>query len=193
MKKILIAILSLVTVFTIAACENPEKPIEEDSPTPPPKTADVAQTPKPEKVISESVDFYFPDEALMYLIPENRTVNVLEGIFLESVVQSIIAGPTNEDLIPAIDGDVEVLSVTLNNGICTVDLSSEFAENNTGGSAKESMAVYSIVNTLCGMDGVDKVKINIEGNDNADFGQFSLVEPLEMNTSILNPDAGDLL
>ena len=61
------------------------------------------------------------------------------------------------------------------------------ATYNTGGTTKETMALYSIVNTLCGIDGIEKVKINIDGNENPDFGgHFDLSEPLEADLSLIN-------
>lgn len=180
MKKVLFLVISLIFIFNASACE---KPSETPSPTPPPKTG---ATQEPNEVISQDVAFYFPDEAVMYLVPEVINVNVRESEFLEAIVQTVIKGPVSEDLNPAISGDVQVLSAETKDGICTVDLSSEFTKHNTGGSTKETMALYSIVNTLCGLDRVDKVKINIDGNENPDFGgHYSLDEPLEADMSLV--------
>lgn len=182
MKKISAFALVLLLLFSLTACESSKRSPE---PTPPPKTAQ-SEALDTDEVISRDVVFYFPDDAVMYLVGESRNVNLRESLFLESVVQAIIKGPANESLRPSISGDVEVLSVTEENGICTVDLSSEFAEFNTGGSTKETMAIYSIVNTLCSIDEINKVKINIDGNENPDFGgHFSLDEPLEADMSLI--------
>lgn len=180
MKKVLFLVISLIFIFNASACE---KPAESPTPTPPPKTG---ATPEPNEVISQDISFYFPDEAVMYLVPEVINVNVRESEFLESIIQTVIKGPVSEELNPAISGDVKVLSATVRDGICTIDLSSEFAKHNTGGTTKETMAIYSIVNTLCSLDSIDKVKINIDGNENPDFGgHYSLDEPLEANMSLV--------
>lgn len=182
MKKFLLLILSLAIIFTGSACSKPSEnggEVQQNKPT-------TTAPPEPEKIISQEVTFYFPDDAVMYLVPDVMTVDAYESEFLEGIVQTIIKGPSGEDLKPSITGDVEVLSVTVDDGICTVDLSSEFAEYNTGGTTRETMAIYSIVNTLCGLDNIDKVKINIEGDENADFGgHFSLNEPFEPDLSMI--------
>ncbi len=185
MKKVLVIFLSLIMVFAATACENPSN---EPQATPPPKTAQAPQNPKDDEIISRDVTLYFPDEAVMYLVPEKINVNALESIFVESIVSALIKGPVSEDLNPAILGDVDIFSVNVKDGLCTLDLSSEFRRFNTGGSTKETMAIYSIVNTLCGLDEIDKVKINIEGEENPDFGgHYSLDEPFEADESLIAP------
>lgn len=182
MKKLLLLAFAVTIILSAAACSNPEK--NNAKPTPSPKTE---ATPEPEKLLSRDVTFYYPDEAAMYLIPEVKKVKSDDSEFLASVVKAVIQGPKDDSLNPSVSGNVRVLSVKNKDGICTIDLSSEFSENNTGGSTKESMAIYSIVNTLCGIDGIDKVKINIEGDENPDFGgHFSLDEPFEPDWTMVN-------
>ena len=179
MRKSSFVLVLFVLVISLFACQKPTK-VEDMQ-----KQATTPQK-QEEKMIKQEVSFYYPDEAVMYLCPEKITVNTRESEFLESIVQTLIKGPVSDKLNPSIMGEVDVLSVTLKEGICTVDLSDEFVANNTGGSTKESMAIYSIVNTLCGLDGIDKVKINIEGNKNPDFGgHFDLSEPLAPNFSLV--------
>lgn len=177
MKKILYLILSFAIILTASACSKPK---------PQPSSPSGTKAPSQEEIITEDVSFYFPDEAVMYLCPEVMRVNTRESEFLEAIIQTLIAGPISEELNPSISGDVKVISATVTDGLCTVDLSSEFTEFNTGGTTKESMAVYSIVNTLCGIDGIEKVKINIDGEENPSFGgHFSLDEPLGPDWSMV--------
>ena len=170
MKKAIILLIVICLFVSISGCTDSSAPMS------------VEET----ETVSQDVTFYFPDEAVMYLCPETIKVNADKDIFLETVVASIINGPASEDLNPSVFGDVDVLSVESENGLCTVDLSSEFREFNTGGTTKEVMAIYSIVNTLCALDGIEKVKINIEGEENPEFGgHFSLDEPLEFDITLM--------
>ena len=109
---------------------------------------------------------YFLDEDMNFAV-EMRNIKA-ENIYKE-IVEEVIEGPTITHLSSAISGDVKVLSVEIINGVCVVDLSEEFTTYNTGGSMKESLAIYSIVNSLCA-NGADSVKFNIEGEENTDFG-----------------------
>ena len=170
MKKAIILLTVICLFVSFSGCVKPETPSSSDE----------------QEVLSQEVTFYFPDEAVMYLCPETIKVNADKDIFLETVVVSIINGPVSEKLNPSVSGDVDVLSVKSENGLCTVDLSSEFREFNTGGTTKEVMAIYSIVNTLCALDGIEKVKINIEGEENPEFGgHFSLDEPFEFDMTLM--------
>ena len=113
-----------------------------------------------------NVKLYFPDENMNYAV-ELREIKA-ENIW-KATAQELLKGPERTGLTSAIAGDVKVLSAEIVDGICVVDLSEEFMEHNTGGTFKESLAIYSIVNTLCAA-GADGVKINIEGNEEVDFG-----------------------
>lgn len=178
MKKILLVLVSAMMLTIFSGCQK-SGDINK------PETPDIPQK-QEEKMVNQEVSFYYPDDAVMYLCPETLLVSTRETEFLEAIVHTLINGPVDPELNPSISGDVNVFSATVKDEICTVDLSEEFAKHNTGGSTKETMAVYSIVNTLCGIDGIEKVKINIEGNENPDFGgHFDLSEPLEPDFSIV--------
>lgn len=113
-----------------------------------------------------SAKLYFLDENLNYAV-EIREIKAENK--WKAMVEELIEGPSAEGLTNPLNGDIKVLSAEIVNGICVVDLSEEFSEYNTGGTLTESLAIYSIVNTLCA-NGADGVKINIEGNEEADFG-----------------------
>ena len=179
MKKNLLVLFLIGVMLSSSACvkDNPSYKTPSESSRP-----SVSE----EENITDEVAFYYPDEAVMYLCPEILLVNTRESEFLEAIVATLIKGPVSKELSPAISGEVDVLSVTAENGLCTVDLSEEFKTHNTGGTTKETMAIYSIVNTLCGIDNINEVKINIEGNENPDFGgHFDLSEPFKPDFSIV--------
>lgn len=117
------------------------------------------------------VTLYFADADLLYLRPEKRTLETKYGIE-KAVAEAVIAGPQTKDYLPSVTDDVKVISASVADGstTCVVDLSKEFALNNTGGSSAETFAIYSIVNSLCQLPGIDNVKINIEGDSAAVFG-----------------------
>ena len=179
MKKTFLFLICIITASTLLACQKPDEAASS------PQKPAVSQK-KEEKTINEKVEFFFPDDAVMYLCPETIQVKAKESEFFKSVVDAVIKGPSSDELLPSISGDVSVLSASLKDGVCIIDLSEEFSTFNTGGSTKETMAVYSLVNTLCSIDGVEKVKININGEENPDFGgHFDLSEPLEPDHSLL--------
>lgn len=116
--------------------------------------------------ITVNAKLYFLDENMNYAV-EMREIKAENK--WKAMVEELIEGPETDGLTEPVKGDVKVLSAEIVNGICVVDLSEEFRTNNTGGTFMESLAIYSIVNTLCG-NGADGVKINIEGDTEVDFG-----------------------
>ncbi len=157
MKKKIFAILMLCALLCITSCER-------------------TVTKKPSGEEEVEITLYFPDKDGMYLYEEKRFTQRGRGKMEELILDELFDGPENDRLTDAVLGDVEVLSVNTKDGICVVDLSEEFLKSNTGGSTKEMFAIYSVVNSLCELDNVDQVKINIEGKTDVQFGGHFVLE-----------------
>ena len=82
-----------------------------------------------------------------------------------------------------IPNDTELNSCTVAGGVCTVDVSEEFVSRK--GSANEQMIIYSVVNTLCRMDGIEKVKFLVDGKDVEFFGSYVFDEPFAEDTNLI--------
>lgn len=158
MKRITAIVLCLIFAFVLSGCGQKKKEVQ-----------------------TFEAKIYFLDENSEFCA-ERRQLPV-EGRE-KAVVEEVIKGPENPALTKPVQGDVKVLSATMSdNGVCTVDLSKEFVEENTGGSFKESLAIYAIVNSLCEID-IEYVKINIEGDEAYEFGghyDMSMPFPYEPN------------
>lgn len=129
---------------------------------------------------------YFPDYENTYLYMELKYINkatVEEAV--SKVFDELKTGPEQEKLYAIISEDVNVLSVKIEENICTVDLSSGFITSNSDSSRKEMMALYSIVNSICALPGIDQVKINVEGNESATLGEYTLKDNFEADQNIV--------
>lgn len=129
---------------------------------------------------------YFPDHENTYLYMELKYINkatVEEAV--SKVFDELKTGPEQEKLYAIISEDVNVLSVKIEENICTVDLSSGFITSNSDSSRKEMMALYSIVNSICALPGIDQVKINVEGNECATLGEYTLKDNFEADQNIV--------
>ena len=170
MKKILSFLLILIIVFALGACGCEEG-------------EEVASENVVNNVEKAEILLYFADKDANLAI-ERRAV-VLES-FEKSVVEELIKGPVNKDLSKTINGDVKVVSSIVKDGICTIELSKEFEKYNTSGSAGESIAIYSIVNTLCEAEHINKVQIKIEGKAIGEYtGHVYIDEPLEADPNMV--------
>lgn len=128
---------------------------------------------------------YFSDENGMKLAKESRSVVLKEGETLEkAVIEELIKGPKTPGLYQVLPQGVKVLSAETKDGICFLNLSAEFNVSGMG-SAAEELTVYSIVNTLCDIEHVNKVQLLVEGKKTDGFGHLDLSEAIGKNKDIL--------
>lgn len=133
----------------------------------------------------ETVTLYFGDKDAMYLVPETRTVDKKDGTLEAAVVAELLKGPQKEGSVPTIPEGTRVLSVTVDNGVVYVDFSKEFQTQHPGGSAGEIMTIYSVVNTLTGIPGVEKVQFLLEGEKQESIlGHMDTTVPIEPDSNL---------
>lgn len=115
----------------------------------------------------------------IFTVPVIRIVEAADDLKI-AALQQLIAGPDPDGpLSPTAPPETQILSLTIENGVATVDFSDDIREH-AAGSAGETMVVASIVNTLTEFPDVQKVQILVEGEEGASLGgHFSLDEPLE--------------
>lgn len=75
----------------------------------------------------------------------------------------LVAEPSNQENWATIPKGATVRSIHFAGGIARIDFSPELVKNFRGGSAAELMLVGSIVNTLTEINGVEKVRITVNG------------------------------
>lgn len=136
--------------------------------------------------VKTNVTLYFGDEMGEGLVAERRNVEIPSSSTVErTVVDEIIKGPTGSDKISVIPAGVKVLSVETKNRVCFVNLSKEFIDKFTGGSAGEILTVYSIVNSLTELDTVGSVQLLIEGEKKDSLSHMAINEPIARDKSII--------
>lgn len=125
---------------------------------------------------------YFADSNGEKLIAEERVVSVSEAeTIAEVVLQELLKGPENSASVATIPAGTKVHSVEVKNGICYADFSGEFTERHVGGSSTEILTVYSVVNTLTAIEGIDQVQFLIDGKIKDVFGNMLFSEPFASN------------
>jgi len=130
------------------------------------------------------INIYFSDSQGEFLVGEKRHVEG-EDILL-AVANELIKGPTLPDVYPTIPDGTVVRNVEIGSGIAYVNFSRELVVNHPKGAAAETMTVYSIVNTMTGITGVNAVQILIEGVKIKSIeGHIDISKPLMRNESII--------
>ena len=111
---------------------------------------------------------YFATEDGTELIEVYRSVVYNSNISMQRLaVEQLIGGPNIDVAHPTINPQTRINSIAVRDGVCYVDLDDAFLVP-VGGVTPE-VAVYSIVNTLAELSGVNKVQISVNGNNNATF------------------------
>jgi germination protein M len=110
------------------------------------------------------ITLYYANEGNSEVLTEKRTVTIPRDKSLPQVaLEELLKGPETDGLKSTIPDGTKLLELDIKDKIATVNLSGDF----TGfpGTMAESMAIISIVNTLTDLDGIEQVRILVEGND----------------------------
>ena len=103
----------------------------------------------------------------------------------ETALLELIAGPldSQKDLRAVLDKDVKINKVRSYDGICYVDFNEKFMSKPAG--ITDEVAVYSVVNTLCEINGITKVRITVNGSEKKNLGKVSLDEFLSYRPDLI--------
>ncbi len=135
---------------------------------------------------TRTVTLYFSGPEALYLAGEKRDISMDEGTSLEkAALTELIAGPVSDGLWGTIPKGTKLLDVSTKNGVCTINFSKEYVENSPGGTSSESMAIYSVVNTLTGLEGIEKVQFLIEGEKQEIYTHAIFDKPFVRNETLL--------
>lgn len=167
MKKKIVIIIVIVAIILLGILyfyiNNKDETIEEEY-QPQEEITD-------EQMRQTIISLYYENKETGELMPEGRLIDVktLLNNPYKALIEMLIAEPKNNKLQSAIPNGTTINSVEVRNDILYLDLSKEFIENHQGGEKKEKTTVYSIVNTLCELTEVNKIKILINGEENKSF------------------------
>ena len=133
-----------------------------------------------------SISLYFGNEMGEGLVKERRNVEIPASSTVERViVDEILKGPDGTGNISVMPMGVKVISVETKNGVCFVNLSREFVERFSGGSAGEILTIYSIVNSLTELDTVGSVQFLIAGEKKNSLSHMAINEPIVRDESVI--------
>ncbi len=129
---------------------------------------------------------YFADENQRYLIPTTRKVVSSENLPIY-VIYQLLEGPGEEGLLATMPKATRLLNFQLEDGIATVDFSSDFLTNRPRTELGERMTLYSLVNSLTELDGIAGVRLLVEGSPLEYYQYFRLPETLRRCETAIGP------
>lgn len=94
------------------------------------------------------------------------------------VIEQIIKGPSDKSLSATVPSTLTLLGVSVRDGICYVNLDDKFLTEAV--TTNDYIPVYSIVNSLLELKGIESVQISINGSSEITMplGEISLAMPL---------------
>lgn len=133
---------------------------------------------------------YYANEAGDALVAVNRTVYYNTNVAVERLVlEEILAGPDpgSTEHFSTVNPGTKILNVTVKDGICYVNLDKAFL--NQSYSVTADVTIYSIVNSLTELRGVNKVQILIDGETNLTYREVhSLNTVFERNLDLIEDE-----
>lgn len=136
----------------------------------------------------EKVDLrlYFANETGDRLVEENRhNVVYNSNISLDKlVVEKLVEGPLDENAYPTINPNTRIISVTVQDGTCYVNLNNDFL--NQPYNVASDVTIYSITNSLVELPNVNRVQIAVNGETNLSYREnMSLNTVFERNLDLM--------
>lgn len=135
-----------------------------------------------------TVTLYFSNKTGTALVPVKEEIVYPGNMPLEKLVlEKLLSGPVDEEYRATLFSDRRVNSVNVKDGTCYVDLSSSTFD--MADAVSEELTLYSIVNTLTGINGINKVQLSVDGNKDGYFrGVYSLSEVYERNLEVVEDE-----
>lgn len=132
------------------------------------------------------ITLYFSNEKGDKLVQEVQERHYNSNISLEKLVmEQLIKGPIGSKGVSAIPNGTKLVSVSVLDGVCFVNLDEGFLNQNY--EIDEGVVIYSIVNSLAELPNVNKVQISVNGDTKLTYREeFSLETVYERNLDYLN-------
>ena len=113
-------------------------------------------------MIRTTCELYFMNEAETSIESELREIKYSDPNRLpENVVIQLMKGPESTKHKRLISRETKLLHLTNDGGSINVDVSHEFL---SGNSTKNMQAIYSVVKSLCSIEGVSRVRVTVQGD-----------------------------
>lgn len=137
----------------------------------------------------EAITLFLPDAQRRYLLRRRQTVEAMDTSEKpQYVLQALLSNA--DSCIPS---GTRLLGVTVENGICTVNFSSDFVKGMEKRFSCERLAVYSVVNTLTELDDITTVDFWIEGAPSEKLNFMSMQAAFSADQTLLRAeDATDV-
>ena len=128
---------------------------------------------------------YFADSTGTRLIDTYRNIEYNSNIPMPRLVaEQVIKGPNGNLIYPTLNSETRVLSVSMRDGVCYLDLDSAFLTQPN--KVTQEAALYSLVNSLTEIPGIRRVQLSVDGSTAVTFmDSISLQNYFERDLSLV--------
>lgn len=131
---------------------------------------------------------YFSDETGELLVSEKRSLPLTDSRELPELVLDLLEqAPQSVGLRSALPPGARHLDVNVENGLCTVDFNADFFTNRPESEQGELLTLLSVVNSLCELKEVDRVKLFVAGSELSQYRWLDLSEPWIRDSTVVGP------
>lgn len=131
-----------------------------------------------------SVSVYFADSNGNSLIKSIHKINYSTGNMEQELMKVLITGPVGAEGYPVINPATKINSIDVKDGQCNIDFSSDFLNQTCNVSS--DVAIYSVINTLCSLDNISRVKISVNGSSEYIYQEkYDLSQIYERNQELV--------
>ena len=129
------------------------------------------------------------DEVFSY---EERLINAgSPQVAVENTVNELLKGPSKSFHYPVIPPGTKLLGAQIYENLVKIDLSQEFLENSLESGILDDYVIYTIVDTVTQVPGVDGVIFLIEGKRIKLYGNVDISIPVIKNEKYLPVETGE--
>ena len=180
----LILMLTFLLLMLITGCDQ-----QNPSPINPPLANQEKVTQEPisqqhnASYLTHKLTVYFATKDAAALVPEVASVQKSEYT-AHKAMEVLLAGPVHSELVRVLPLKTKVRGIVIKNRIAYVDFNDKILK--MSGSATETLAVASIVNTLTEFEEIEKVQILVEGKQVETLaGHLDVSQPLSRSEHII--------
>lgn len=138
--------------------------------------------------LTYSYTVYYADLQQRYLIGHEISINPAESENLESyLIEQLFNAPPGEGIYSPLPDGTRLLGVSVADGLCTVNFSTEFESNCAVAPTNQRLALLSVVNTLTQLETINRVEFAVDGNLLLRYGLLSIAEPLQRDEGAIGP------
>lgn len=136
----------------------------------------------------QELTVYYTDADRRYLIGQEVRVDpaAQESVPFQ-LLELLLTPPESSGLRSALPDGTSILSVSVEDGLCTVELSPAFENRRFYSHTGQLLSLMSIVNTLTALPQIDRVEFLVSGNLLIRYGVLSIPEPMVRDERCIGP------